>query len=319
MKSLKIKKFLLDYLIGSGLIVIVFLVLIGNITIMDTKGILTLYESCSSSSSSQDILKSAQSVLRNDERCELVQPCNELKSLRCEGTAKVSDIPKHFYAQDLLTIRVQRQLANQYGSAGYSDKSTFRVPIGLIIFFLVYLAVLVEAGALLFALWRQKSLQQTFSLPTGSKVEQLLKPLIFGVFLAMIILAMNFGVDRLFDYPDVEQSLVNLAYLQSASGIILAIFVAPLAEELIFRGVLLRFFIERKRQLLGVVFVSILFAILHSLREPTLGWLLYRFSGFFLISAVFCWSYIKQKNLWSPIILHGGYNATMVGFLNVFA
>jgi membrane protease YdiL (CAAX protease family) len=319
MKSLKIKKFFLDYLIGSGLIVVLFFVLIGNITIMDTNGVLTLDEACSSPTSPQDILDNAQLVLRNDERCELIQPCDELKRLRCEGTAKVSDIPKHFYAQDLLIIRVQRQLANQYGFAGYSDKSTFRVPIGLIIFFLVYLAVLVEAGALLFALWRQKSLRQTFLLPTGSKVDQLLKPLLLGMLLAMTVLAMNFKVDTLFDYPDVEQSLVNLTYLKSVSGIVLAILVAPLAEELIFRGVLLRFFIERKRQLLGVVFISILFAILHSLREPTLGWQLYKFSAFFIISAVFCWSYIKQKNLWSPIILHGGYNATMIGFLNVFA
>lgn len=308
----------MDYLIGSGLIVVVFLVLIGNITIMDTKGILTLYESCSSPASPQDILQSAQLVLRNDERCELVQPCNDLKRIRCEGTAKVSDIPKHFYAQDLLIKRVQRQLANQYKFAGYSDKSTFRVPIGLIVFFLVYLVVLVEAGALLFALWRQKSLKQTFSLPTGSKVEQLLRPLIFGMFLGMAILALNFKVYTFFDYPGVEQSLVNLSYLKSISGIVLAILVAPLAEELIFRGVLLRFFIERKRQLLGVVFISIIFAILHSLREPALGWLLYKFSGFFIISAVFCWSYIKQKNLWSPIILHGGYNATMIGFINMY-
>lgn len=318
MKSLKIKKFFLDYLIGSALIVVLFFVLIGNITIMDTNGVLTLDEACSSPTPPQDILDNAQLVLRNDERCELIQPCDELKRLRCEGTARVADIPKHFYAQDLLIIRVQRQLTNQYGFAGYSDKSTFRVPIGLMIFFLVYLAVLVEAGALLFALWRQKSLQQTFSLPIGSKMDQLLKPLVFGMFLAMVILAMNFKVDTLFDYPDVEQSLVNLAYLKTVSGIVLAILVAPLAEELIFRGVLLRFFIERKKQILGVVLISILFAILHSLREPTLSWMFYKFSAFFVISIIFCWSYIKQKNLWSPIFLHSGYNATMIGFLNLF-
>ncbi len=319
MRSLKIRKFLLDYLIGSGLIVVVFLVLIGNITIMDTNGILTLYESCSSPSSPQDILNSAQLVLRNDERCELIQPCNELKRLRCEGTAKVSDIPKHFFAQDLLINRVQRQLADQYGFAGYSDKSKFRVPIGVISFLLVYLAVMVEAGALLFALWRQKSLRHTFSLPLGSKTNQLLKPLLFGTLTAMAILALNFQIDRLFEYPNVEQAQASLAYFQTAAGIILAIFVAPLAEEMIFRGVLLRFFIERRQQLLGVVFVSILFAVLHTLWEESLGWQLYKFAVYFLISAVFCWSYTKYKNLWSPIILHGGYNATMVGFLNVFA
>jgi len=319
MKYLKIRKFFLDYLIGSGLIVVVFLVLIGNITVMDTNGILTLYESCSSPSSPQDILNSAQLVLRNDERCELVQPCDELKRLRCEGTAKVSDIPMHMFAQDLLIIRVKRQLEHQYGLAGYSDKSTFRVPIGLISFLIVYLAVLVEAGALLFALWRQKSLRDTFSLSPGSKTDQLLKPLLFGTFLAMAVVALNFQVDRFFEYPNVEQAQANLAYFQTVAGVILAVLVAPLAEELIFRGVFLRFFIERKQQLLGVVFISILFAVLHTFWEESLGWQLYKFVVYFLISTVFCWSYIKQKNLWSPIILHGGYNATMVGFLNVFA
>ena len=319
MKSLKINKFLLDYLIGSGLIVVLFFVLIGNFTIIDTKGVLTLAEACSSSNSSHDILNSAKLVLRNDERCEVVQPCNKFQSLRCEGTAKVSDIPMHMFAQDLLIMRVKRQLEHQYGFAGYSDKSTFRVPISLVSFFLIYLAVLVEAGALLFALWRQKSLRHTFSLSPGSKTDQLLKPFLFGTFLAVAVLALNFQIDRFFEYPNAEQAQANLAYFQTAAGIILAILVAPLAEELIFRGVLLRFFIERKRQLPGVVLISILFAVLHVLWEEGLGWQLYRFVVYFLISTVFCWSYIKQKNLWSAIILHGGYNATVVGFLNLVA
>jgi membrane protease YdiL (CAAX protease family) len=319
MKALKIKKFFLDYMIGSGLIVVLFFVLIGNITIMDTNGVLRLDEACSSPTSPQDILDNAQLVLRNDERCELIQPCNELKRLRCQGTAKVSDVPMHMFAQDLLIIRVKRQLEHQYGFAGYSDKSTFRVPIGLISFLIVYLAVLVEAGALLFALWRQKSLRHTFSLSSDSKTDQLLKPLLFGTFLAMAVLALNFQVDRLFEYPNVEQAQANLAYFQTAAGVILAILVAPLAEEMIFRGVLLRFFIERKQRLLGVALISILFAVLHTFWEESLGWQFYKFVMYFLISTIFCWSYIKQKNLWSPIILHAGYNATMVGFLNVFA
>jgi membrane protease YdiL (CAAX protease family) len=318
MQSLRIRKFFLDYLIGSGLIVVAFIVLIGNITVMDTKGSLTVYEACASPNSPQDILDSAQLVLRNGEHCEIEQPCNKFRSLRCEGTAKVLDIPKQFFAQDLLIYRVKWQLNDQYRFTAYSDKSTYRLPIGLITFFLVYLAVLVEAGALLFALWRQKSLRRTFSLPTGLKKDQLLKPLVFGVFLAIAILALNFKIDSVFDYPNDEQAKVSLAFLKTTSGIVLAILVAPLVEELIFRGVLLRFFIERKKQLLGVVFISLLFAVLHSLREPTLAWQIYKISMFFVISAMFCWSYIKQKNLWSPIIFHGGYNATMIGFLNFF-
>ena len=318
MQYLKIRKFFLDYLIGSSLIVALFFVLIGNFTIIDTKGVLTLAEPCSSSALSQDILNSAEVVLRNDEQCEFVQPCDQFQSLRCEGTAKVSDIPMHLFAQDLLILRVKKQLTDQYGFAGYSDKSTFRVPTSLITFFLVYLAVLVEAGALLFALWRQRSLEQTFSLSPGSRADQLVKPMIFGMVLAVAILAMNFQIDRWFEYPNVERAQANLVFFKTVPGIVLAVLIAPFAEELIFRGVLLRFFIERKRQLLGVVFTSILFAVLHTLSEEGLGWQLYKFTTYFLISTVLCWSYIKQKNLWSPIILHGGYNATMIGFLNMF-
>lgn len=319
MQSLKVKKFFLDYLIGSVLIVVLFIVLIGNFTIMDTKGFLTLGKACPSSGTSQDILDSAQLVLRNDEQCEFVRPCEELLRLRCEGTAKVLDIPKQLFAMDLLIMRVKNQLMDQYVFAGYSDKSTFRVPIGLVMFFLFYLAVLVEAGAVLFALWRQKLLRQTFSLPSGSRTSQLLNPLLFGIFLALLMLAVNFQVDRMFEYPNVERVQVSLAFFQTVTGIIAAILVAPLVEEMIFRGVLLRFFIDRKRQLLGVALTSVFFALLHSLPEEELGWQIYRFAGYFMVSAVLCWVYIRQKNLWSPIVFHSGYNATMIGFLNLFA
>ena len=318
MRYLRIKKFFLDYLIGSGLIVLLLVALVGNLTILDTNGILTLGKSCSSSQSSQEILRSAKLVLRADEQCKFVQPCKQLLELQCEGTAKVSDIPMQFFAQDLLVLRVKGQLEDEYGFAGYSDKSTFRIPIDLFMFFFLYLAIAVEAGALLFALWRQKSLRQTFSLSHGSKTDQILKPLIIGIFLAAAVLVLNYQVGRFFEYPNEQQARVKLAYFQTVAGVILAVLIAPLVEELVFRGVLLRFFIERKRQLLGLLVASALFAVLHVLSEDGLGWQLYKFSVYFIVSAVLCWFYIKQKNLWSPIILHGSYNATMVGFLNLF-
>lgn len=318
MQLIRIRKFLLDYLIGSGLIIVLFLILIGNFTIMDTKANLVLLEKCSSLDSSQDILDSAKLVLRNDEICELVQPCIDLQVIRCAGTATVAEIPLHIFAEDLLVRRVQRQLVDQFGISGYSDKSTFRIPTSLAIFIFLYLGVLVEAGALLFALWRQNLLRESFVFPSNSKPDQLFKPLLIGAFLATAILGLNFYVNGIFEYPDEDKAQAYLAYFQSATGAFLAILVAPLAEELIFRGVLLRFFLERKRQLLGWILVSVLFASLHVMSEESTGWLFYKFLIYFLFSAVLCWTYIRQKTLWSPIMLHAGYNATMVGFLHVF-
>lgn len=317
MQYLKIKKFFLDYLIGSGLMIVLFFGLIGNFTIMDTRGVLALEEACPSSDSHQDILDKAQLALRDDEHCELAQPCDTFLELKCEGTATVSDLPMHVFAGDLLVFRVKDQLSDDYRFVRYSDKSTFRVPIGLISFILVYLAVLIEAGALLFALWRQKALRQTFSLSPGSKSDQVLRPLLLGVVVAMGLIALNFLVSRFVEYPDEGQLRATLAYFRTAAGVILAVLVAPILEELVFRGVLLRFFVERSQQLLGFVLVSIAFATIHVLWEEHLGWQLYRFGLYFLISTVLCWAYIKQKTLWSPIILHASYNATMVGFLNI--
>lgn len=319
MKVLKTKKFFLDYVIGSGLIVIVFSVLIGSFTILDTKGIIKLGEECSSSRSPQAILSSAQSVLHKDEQCEIVEPCEKFQRLFCKGTAKVVEIPMHIFAQDLLVFRVKNQLMEKYVVVGYSDKSTFRIPIGLIKFLFFYLAVLVEAGALLFALWRQNLLRETFSFPSGSKTNQILGPLLTGIFLAAIVVALNFQVDRAFEYPNEEQALARIAYFKTIGGIILAILVAPVVEELIFRGVLFRLFIERKREFLGFVITSAAFAFLHVLSEESLGWQMYKFAVYFLVSTVFCWSYMRHKSLWRPIILHGSYNATMVGFVNFFA
>jgi membrane protease YdiL (CAAX protease family) len=319
MQSLKSKRFFLDYLIGSTLIVTVFFVLVGNITIMDTRGTLTLAEACTSSGSSQEIVKSAQVVLRDGEHCKIEQPCNIVQSPRCEGTARVTDIFMHAFAQDLLIVRVKRQLNDQYGFGGYSDRSTFRVPTRLIIPFLMYFLVLVETGALLFALWRQNLLASTFFIPPESKKELVLKFLFYGVTMAIVIIAVSNILNMVFEYSVAESRKVMLDYFRTTGGIVLAVVVAPFAEELIFRGVFLRFFIERNKQVIGIVLVSVLFSILHGFLEEMAIWQFFASSTYFIFSIVLCRMYIKQKSLWAPIICHSAYNTVNILYFNVMS
>ena len=112
---------------------------------------------------------------------------------------------------------------------------------------MVYVLILVEAGALFFALWRQKELKRTFSLPAGFKKDQILKPVLFAAILAILIMMMNYLVFTVFDYPETENRRIIGTLLDSAFGIVFVVIVAPLVEELTFRGVLLRFFVDRKR------------------------------------------------------------------------
>ena len=104
MQSLGIKKFLLDYVIGFGLMFLLFYLLIGNLTVMDTRGVLLLPHACSSEFSAEDVLQAAQDSLRSGERCEVILPCVDAQALQCEGTVKASGLIKTILRRDLLII-----------------------------------------------------------------------------------------------------------------------------------------------------------------------------------------------------------------------
>ena len=318
MRSLGIKKFSIDYIIGFGLIFLLFYLLFGKMTVMDTRGNLQLAQACSSPLSEEDILQKVRESLRTGERCEVVPLCVDWYSLQCEGTVQLSALHKTILGRDLLIFRVNNSLVDTYGFMGYKDSSTFRIPLSFILLLVAYGLVLAEAGAILFALWRQEKLRQTLTLPSGSKKDQLLKPALFAIPFAIVVVLANHLAFKLFEHPEVESREIISTLLNSASGVFIIVILAPLAEELIFRGVLLRFFVEKKKLLLGTVLVSLLFAGFHGFAEQSPGWQLYLSSIYFLLSAFLCSVYITQKNIWSPIVFHVVYNGTMVVLYSLF-
>jgi hypothetical protein len=82
---------------------------------------------------------------------------------------------------------------------------------------------------------------------------------------------------------------------------LLVVAVAPIAEELLFRGVLLHRWAQRWDLRTAIVLTSICFAILHV--EPL---------GHFVFGVAMCALYLRTGSLWAPIVAHALNNAFVV-------
>lgn len=120
------------------------------------------------------------------------------------------------------------------------------------------------------------------------------------------ILLHQFGCD--FYLQDVAQVLVAPAPWPIRTGLFfIAIIVAPVFEEIVFRGLLLPFLVSRAGLLPGIALVSLLFAGLH--------WHLPSFLPLFLLSAMFSLAYARTRSLLVPVGMHILFNGVTVALL----
>ncbi len=115
---------------------------------------------------------------------------------------------------------------------------------------------------------------------------------------------------------EVELQAVALIFTQEFSWlqflyIFMAIFVAPIYEELIFRGVVFPFLVKRGGLAGGTALVSLLFALMH-FHLPSLVPL-------FLLSAALCLAYWRTGSLWVSIGMHTLFNAVSIFALKIVA
>ena len=86
-----------------------------------------------------------------------------------------------------------------------------------------------------------------------------------------------------------------------------ALLFVPIYEELIFRGVILRFFEKHYGAIRGIIFVSVLFGLWHlknifwlppdALRDQLLYTAL-------IFSPITCWVTLKTRSVWFAVMLH---------------
>ena len=89
---------------------------------------------------------------------------------------------------------------------------------------------------------------------------------------------------------------------------ILAIFIAPLTEELMFRGFIKKFI---KNNILFVIVSSLIFGGLHVISANSFQQFLY-IIPYSILGLAFSLNYVKTKNIVSNIFLHSAWNSIAV-------
>jgi len=88
--------------------------------------------------------------------------------------------------------------------------------------------------------------------------------------------------------------------------ILFACLVAPVLEEMLFRGVILRGFLRRYSRTFAILWSAALFGIAHLN--------LYQFMTAFAIGVVGGWLYERCRSLWPCILLHATYNSFVTAY-----
>ena len=105
--------------------------------------------------------------------------------------------------------------------------------------------------------------------------------------------------------PNNQETLLSLPLLLTA---FLAIIIAPLTEELMFRGFIRKFI---KNDVLFVLLSGLIFGGLHVLSADSLQQVLF-IIPYSVLGFAFSLNYVKTKNIVSNIFLHSTWNAIAV-------
>ncbi|MEY4562203.1 MAG: hypothetical protein RLZZ618_1480 [Pseudomonadota bacterium] len=98
------------------------------------------------------------------------------------------------------------------------------------------------------------------------------------------------------------------AFEQMANGsfasVLMGVVLAPVLEEMLFRGVILRGFLQRYPPPVAIVHSAAIFGLAHLN--------VYQFCGAMFIGLLLGWLYERTRSLWPCILLHAGYNSAVL-------
>jgi membrane protease YdiL (CAAX protease family) len=104
---------------------------------------------------------------------------------------------------------------------------------------------------------------------------------------------------------DIKQLGAQASLLSKFVLIAVAIVIAPLIEELLFRGILLSAWLKRLNVGWAVAGTSLAFALVHL---PDLKFLWYGLPNLAMLGVAFAWLRLKSNSLWPAVIAHGVNN-----------
>ncbi len=129
--------------------------------------------------------------------------------------------------------------------------------------------------------------------------------------LALLAAWKYFGVDTNFPQQNVVELLMKMEHPLALGLFAFSVVVlAPLSEELFFRGVLYRFLKGKFGATAALVVSGVLFGLIHF---NFLGFL-----GLTTIGLMLAWSYERSGNIAVPMFLHASFNANSVAVMLLF-
>jgi membrane protease YdiL (CAAX protease family) len=173
-------------------------------------------------------------------------------------------------------------------------------------------ALATTAGNLVLLRWLLSYKQVSFVgllHPAGHSVQATLMLLSVPVLLLVpgLLVSVGFVVGRIeaaFPMSPEEQAMFAEISTGGLITLIFACVAAPLIEEVLFRGIILRSFLQQYSRWSAIVGSALLFGLFHLN--------IYQFATGTILGVVMGWLYERSRSLWPCILLHSAYNAATI-------
>lgn len=129
-----------------------------------------------------------------------------------------------------------------------------------------------------------------------------------GLFILLVIcfqIGINIPLTKLMSFV-LQSQIISESFHISSLELLGALFLAPILEEFIFRGIILRGLLSRYSSTKAIIVTAILFALIHI--NPT------QILGAFILGLFFSWIYYYTKSIVICILLHFVANGTSILF-----
>ncbi|HMP90672.1 MAG TPA: CPBP family intramembrane metalloprotease [Kiritimatiellia bacterium] len=172
--------------------------------------------------------------------------------------------------------------------------------------------------ALIFGIMKQKRVgwSQAFGIQLSGIPREIFAGIVIILGVMPLIIGYNFVARMVMDWIQYAPEIQDVTRIISAASgwgvkaylVLLAVVVAPVVEELLFRGVLLPAISRLAGVKFAIVAVSILFAAVHGTYLP-------QSIIFFILSVAFCLAYIYRQSIVTSIAMHALFNSLTIAVI----
>ena len=166
------------------------------------------------------------------------------------------------------------------------------------------LSYTLAAGGTVIIIARMKKTQNP-NAPVFLNYKPKIKTFVVTIVLTFAVIIVTEPLTSLVPMPDNMKELFETLFRPTIPAFITAVIVAPVLEELIFRGIILEGFLKNYSPVKSILLVSLLFGLSHLN--------IWQFIGAFVIGAFISWIYWKTRSIGLSIAVHMTNN--LIGFL----